>query len=274
MSDVAGIDVGLTLLDRTSGVFRTGTSGDVLDHTYADRLSRLAALGGDCMYSVMAIDAPVLPPHQLNYEVRACEKVFVWGEFQKRCKPGESHVPGTGQALRRAGVETAHSFETSVATTDVGRVFPRVFGQRNIVEAFPNGFLGVCLRESVFQSCPQRAEKFDWLYEQWLSNRTLEQVTPVLDWPRDAFWRAVATTRQHDERAALVCAMTALCVLRGRYVAVGEGETGFFFLPPWGVWQPWARSALATNRRDVRLPRSVDVWIDGTRYSSRDRLPD
>ena len=96
LSDVAGIDVGLTLIDPTSGVCRTGPSGEVIKHTYIDQLSRRVALGSDLIYAVLAIDASVLPGVQLNYLARPCEKVFVWRAFQKRCKPGESHVPRKG----------------------------------------------------------------------------------------------------------------------------------------------------------------------------------
>ena len=79
--NIAGIDVGLTLVDRTSGVSRTGDAGEVLTHTYIDRLSRAEALGGEISLEVLAIDAPVLPRHELHYRARACEKVFVWGAF-------------------------------------------------------------------------------------------------------------------------------------------------------------------------------------------------
>ena len=75
--DIVGIDVGLTLLRQTSGVCRTGDSGELVAHTYIDRLSRTIALGSTICFSILAIDAPVLPENQLRYEPRACEKVFV-----------------------------------------------------------------------------------------------------------------------------------------------------------------------------------------------------
>src|SRR3954469_4109337 len=58
--------------------------------------------------------------------------------------------------------------------------------------------------------------------------------------------------------------MTALCVLRGMYVAVGEPSGGSFLLPRWEIWEDWARDAISLNRIDRRLPAAVDVWIDGT----------
>jgi hypothetical protein len=268
--NVAGIDVGLTLVDRTSGVCRTGSDGEVVTHTYIDRLSRAQALGGENSFQVLAIDAPVLPMHQLHYRPRACEKVFVWGAFQKRCKCGESQVRGTGQALRRAGVDTAHAFATDVAKGQCTRPFPRVFGEHNIVEAFPNAFIGVTLPEPAFESTPARGEEFDWLYDSWTNRQIPNRLKAVLDWNRAAFWQAVNENGHHDERAALVCAMTALCVLRGVYVAVGEPSGGYFFLPPWQMWADWARDAINRHRVDRRLPAPVEIWIDGTRYTPED----
>ena len=273
LPDVAGIDVGLSLLEPTSGVCRTGHSGDSVSHTYIDRLSRLAALGAQHRFAVLAIDGPVLPRGTLHYSARPCEKVFVWGAFQRRCKCGESHIRGTGQALRRAGVDTAHAFEGTVCGGVAHQGYPRVFASHNIVEAFPNAFLGVSLPDAVFTSALARGEKFDWLYDQWLLHNGPEQLRAVVAWERDILWQAVRENQHHDERAALICALTAICAIRVSYVAVGEAAGGYFFLPPWNVWAPWARLALDRNRTDWRLPAPVDVWIDGTRYGPSERLP-
>ena len=108
--EVAGIDVGLTLVNPTSGVCRTGPSGEVITHTYIDRLSRLAFLGGNLRFSVPAIDAPVLPEGQLHYHQRSCEKVFVWGaltpaSYQYRKSPHFSNPEGFRSPLRSMIVE-------------------------------------------------------------------------------------------------------------------------------------------------------------------------
>ncbi len=271
-TDVLGIDVGLTLVNPTSGLCRTGCGGDVVSHTFIDYGSRTAIVGTGS-FAVIAIDAPVLPVETLHYDVRPCEKVFVWGPFQKRCKPGESHVPGTGQALRRSGVETARTFAPHVASASVVADFPKIYGDRNIVEAFPNGFLGVSLEAGSFQNALGQGERFDWLYGEWLSQGVHSRLSAEVQWLRKPFWGLVAANSQHDERAALICAITAACVLLGRYVAVGEALGGYFFMPPWNVWQSWAKDALRRNRHDPRLPRSVEVWINGTCFKADRDLP-
>jgi hypothetical protein len=210
----------------------------------------------------------------LHYHVRPCEKVFVWGAFQKRCKPGESHIPGTGQALRRSGVETARSFAPHTASTNVAAYFPRIYGDRNIVEAFPNGFMAVSLEAGSFKNPLARGEKFDWLYEEWLRQDVYSRLRSEIKWLHEPFWRIIAENKQHDERAALICAITATCVLLGRYVAVGEAIGGYFFMPPWNLWQRWAKDVLGQNRRDPRLSMPVEVWIDGACFKADSDLPE
>jgi hypothetical protein len=172
-----------------------------------------------------------------------------------------------------AGAETARIVLERVEPWEGDKPFPRVFGNRNIVEAFPNAFLGVCLERNSIPPNVKRGKKFDVLYDKWLREGVPARLQAALSWPRDEFWRAVESNNQHDERAAIVCALTALCVLRGSFVAVGEPEGGYFFLPPWNFWTSWARDALSVNRTDSRLITPVEVWIDGECYEAEDDLP-
>jgi hypothetical protein len=50
----------------------------------------------------------------------------------------------------------------------------------------------------------------------------------------------------HDDRASLVCALTALCVAGGDYVAVGDHD-GWIILPPRRFIQDWAWRDLVAN---------------------------
>lgn len=55
-----------------------------------------------------------------------------------------------------------------------------------------------------------------------------------------------STVANHDDRAALVCALTALSVAAGDFVAVGDDD-GWIILPPLGFVQPWALELLKAN---------------------------
>lgn len=276
MTDIAGIDVGLSFIEPSSGISHSVNGGFCVAHTFADTLSRREHLCPQTIVDVLAIDGPVLPIGVLNYEVRPCEKVFVWRLFHGRCRPGESHIRGTGQALRRAGCETAVQFGCQVSAVGLQVTFPRIQVGRNIVEAFPNGFLGVCLSQNVYDGMPDlaRSEKFDWLMDQCVAGGIFGALQHLIGWAHPQFLAALNTNGQHDERAALVCVLTAACVAMGRYVAVGEEIGGYFFMPPWDAWNQWAKTTLDLNRRDHRLPRPVRVWIDGQCFSVNDALPD
>ena len=59
----------------------------------------------------------------------------------------------------------------------------------------------------------------------------------------------LAGVTNHDDRAALVCAMTALCVTTGNFTAVGDAD-GWIILPPPEAVCEWASHDLEANARD------------------------
>lgn len=81
---------------------------------------------------------------------------------------------------------------------------------------------------------------------------------------------ACQANRHHEERAALVCLLTAASVASGKYVAAGENLGGYIFLPPLIFWSGWARKELQRQRQ--RFP-AVNVWIDGVSFTVMDALP-
>jgi predicted RNase H-like nuclease len=204
-------------------------------------------------WDVVAIDAPIVPPGFGIASRRRCETALSLGKFQRRCKPGMSDIRGTGRDLRAAGGRAADQLERFLGPSPPDASFPRVRAGRNLVEAFPNAFLGVCVPGSAFElrGGIRRGGKFDWLYDRWIAAAAFEKAASALDLPKD-FSAAARSCRNHDQRAALVCLMTAAAALFGRFTAVGERECGYFLLPPLGLWQPWAQRALDESQR--RLP--------------------
>lgn len=276
--NIVGIDVGTVLHRPTSGVCRTGQDGFLLAHTFIDKLSRQNLLGESSSFDLLSIDGPVLPLGVLHYDVRTVEKVFLWGAFRLRCAPGETRH-GMGAAVRRAGCDTAVQFADSTCQSRTATGFPMVQSGRGLIEAFPNCFLGVMLPDSTFPDpMPKlkRGEKFEWLLARWRSNAAVQDLQHRLGWADQGFWLELAKNTHHEEQAGLVCALTGVCVHRNQYVAVGNEVTGYFFLPPWETWQPWAKAGLALNRRDPRLARAngqVEVWIAGRKFEVSDALP-
>ena len=198
------------------------------------------------IYDLIAIDGPILPEGRKNLTmVRPAERLFSRGLFQKRCKPGMSHVRGTGIKLREAAGIAANFAASLTTDSRVTAFFPRV-RDGAVVEAFPNAFLGVCLEDEVFRKMPilNRGEKFDWLYYHWREKRLIKRLNG-LNLPEQFYLEETFNrTSHHEHRAALVCLLTALLVSRNRFTAIGEEGGGWFFLPPLECWAEWAQEAI------------------------------
>lgn len=264
--NVIGLDVGFSATRKSSGVAQLHRQVFRIERTSSSWTEQRAVLADGCIADVTAIDAPLLS--KLTQVRRKCERVFTLGKFQKRCKPGMSHIQGTGMQLRRAGSKSADQFAqvTSGEQPDVG--FPQVWPGRNLVEAFPNAFLGVTLEEICYESMPslKRGKKFDWLYDQCRKRRSLEHITSMIRLDSDnKVLNAIESTSNHEKRAALVCLLTAASVAAGRYTAVGEPAGGFFFLPPWDAWAAWSREEI---KKQCIREGGLEIWIDGESFDA------
>lgn len=268
--ELIGLDVGFSITRLTSGVARLTDGTLVIGRASSDKKSRYDIIGTGIV-DLMAVDAPLL--HNLDCPKRTCETVFASGLFSHRCKPGFSHVPGTGLSLRKAGKDTTQQFTNLLRGHDISCPFPRVWGTKNIVEAFPNAFLGVLVSDSSYFKMPRqrRGKKFDWLYEECRDSEAFHSVVECIELGilKDVL-SAIAANENHEERAALVCLLTAAAVASGRYTAVGDEKGGYFFLPPWNAWKQWAQQELEKLRKRIDL---VEVWINGERFSTTDKIP-
>jgi len=75
-------------------------------------------------------------------------------------------------------------------------------------------------------------------------------------------WRSVRLETNHELRAALICLLTAALAVQGTATIVGEDTGGWFWLPPWSLWQPWATQGLACAVKAMALEgQTVDLVI-------------
>jgi hypothetical protein len=162
--------------------------------------------------------------------------------FHNRCKPGLSHW-GRGLELRRASADAFTQFSRLLASSASDQEQTAVSRGGSIVEAFPNGFLGVLTPEEELLLAPKlkRGRRFDWLYECVVTTGRLESLlSKSLELP-SAVWRCLRSEKDHELRAALICLLTAALAATGMAAVVGEPTGGWFWLPPWFLWQPWAK---------------------------------
>jgi hypothetical protein len=128
-----------------------------------------------------------------------------------------------------------------------------------VAEAFPTSFLGVMLDSGFSEPGKARSD----CYFEHLTRTHGDRLTGLaasllggrrLRDPLQAF-------RNDDDRAAIVCAITALCVAARRYTAVGD-DNGYIILPPpvaadgCGL-EPWAMQILGTNVAQTPGPRLI-----------------
>jgi hypothetical protein len=241
---LVGIDIGFSQRRRTNGiaVFRNGSLVRTERLSVTERDETLRSLDHvDCI----AIDAPLLPPGTSDTFPRECERTFSRGVFQKRCKPGMSHIRGTGQTLRQHGGRAATQLIEANAVSAPTQALSHLLFAANIVEAFPNAFLGVALPDEDFLNAQKikRGGKFDWLYDRWISRGLFEFIVDAAHLP-DSIARRCRNETDHDLRAALVCLLTAGLFSTGNFAAIGDQTGGYFFLPPADLWATWARNEI------------------------------
>lgn len=235
---IVGLDIGFSERRKTNAI-AVIADGELSVEKLGvhERNRRLANLRD---VDVIAIDAPVVSSDCAPETARHVERVFCRGLFQKRCKPGMSHIRGTGRTLREHGGAAAQI----VAAATLWRSeppFPTVIPRHGIVEAFPNAFLGVALDDSVYagRRLLVRGGKFDWLYDEWVTRGLFATAVTRCGLPLGTT-DALTHEQDHEKRAALVCLLTAAFALTNQAEAVGDSLTGYFFLPSRDLWADWA----------------------------------
>jgi len=76
----------------------------------------------------------------------------------------------------------------------------------------------------------------------------------------DGVLAPLAIETDHERRAALICLLTAALAYEGRAAIIGEAESGWFWLPPWSLWQTWAKQGLesAAKRTALKVTSVLD----------------
>jgi hypothetical protein len=117
-----------------------------------------------------------------------------------------------------------------------------------IVEAFPTSFLGLLI-ENPINLQARRGDRSDNFYVAQ-SGGLVNLLLHLL--PGRCHVKLFDTIANHDDRAAVVCALTALCVGASDYTVVGD-EDGWIVLPPHSLIQPWAWERLSKIAQQVGL---------------------
>lgn len=221
-----------------------------------ERKRALKEVGTPIHIEGVAIDGPLTHGLRLVPHYRSAEALLSRGALQKRCKPGQTSAP-IGQQLHKHATCLANLTLTS-NISDATHFQP--IHAKRIVEAFPNAFLAALIPE---KDLPQlRRDASDRYWETTvLKASLLEQLVNVLLPGRRLQFDLPACT-DHEHRAGVVCALTALTVVVGLHVGVGDPVDGDIILPPLNFWGTartapsyWMEAELRANIPKVRAPR-------------------
>jgi hypothetical protein len=113
----------------------------------------------------------------------------------------------------------------------------------------------------------KRGRRFDWLYDQMVTTGRLQsRLSRNLDLP-DVVWNRLRFETNHEKRSALICLLTAALAAKGTATMIGETEGGWFCLPPWSLWEPWATHGLESATKKMAL--NVTTVLDRTLLRSQ-----
>jgi hypothetical protein len=161
--------------------------------------------------------------------------------LQKRAgKPGPANTP-QGRLLNQATNEAAR------VVLDLGGLaaarHATAIHERALAEAFPSSFMAFMLPDPT-PLVRGRAGKSDRFFAsllaQGLVDRYMRHYVPLAEFDNPAL------VTNHDDRAAFVCALTAMAVAAGDHAAVGDAN-GWIILPPRALMQAWAFDQLCAN---------------------------
>ncbi len=203
------------------------------------------AVAGSARLEAAAFDGPLRRELDVIGRYRAAERMLTRRLTKLIGKPGQSNAP-VGTALNAAANDCARIVCQNCAVQPA-RHTVRI-GDLALYEAFPSSFLGLML-EHPTKLTARRGDRSDIFFQHLLADGTLERLIAHL-LPSRTLRDPLANITNHDDRAALICALTALAVAASNFTAVGDETDGWIILPPASFIRPWAHDALEANARD------------------------
>jgi hypothetical protein len=248
---VVGIDVGYSQTRRSCAVCRldwdTTTIRWRIGRSTAiepERARIIAEIVGKEMLLAASFDGPLRRGLDVVGEYRAAERMLTRRLQPLIGKPGQANAP-VGRKLNAHANACARvllkSWNLQRSTHKIA------IDNLAISEAFPSSFLGLMINDPASLEA-RRRDRSDTFFKYLAANGVLNRLLDHFLAGRrlESPFRAV---ENHDERAALVCALTALSVAGGDFAAVGDGN-GWIILPPTSFIQAWAWERLRQNNSE------------------------
>jgi hypothetical protein len=246
---VGGVDIGWSEKRRSSAAAQLSWDCDKVTWqierfraTDADRKSTFDSIFSQHLLAA-AFDGPLTTGLLPVTRYRFAERMLTAGFQPLIGKPGQANAPNgirlNDQANKCAlALIAMRNLAESQHTHNIHYLA--------VAEAFPTSFLGVMLQEP-FGIRSRRKKHSDNFFEILAEDGTLADLLNRL-LPKRSI-PEISQIKNHDDRAAFVCAVTALCLAANDYTAVGDHD-GWIILPPLSFIQPWALALFDANARN------------------------
>lgn len=244
---VLGVDVGWSLKQRSSAACRLDWDGQSIGWTIRrftaqsdDRRDGIVAAIGVNPLLAAAFDGPLRGDLAVIDRYRHAERALSARALREAIGKLAQSNSGNGRLLNAATNACVQ------VVLDHARLAPATHRQAihplAIAEAFPNSFLGLMLADPAPYK-GGRGSRSDRYYMALAANGTLAALL-AHHLPGRSLTQSFESVTNHDDRAALVCAITALGVAGNNALAVGDAD-GWIILPPWALIAAWARPLVA-----------------------------
>ena len=245
---VLGIDVGFSPTRRSSAVCRLDWDRHSVTWmirrfraVHDEQCATITAVAGDGPILAAALDGPLRAGFDVIGRYRVAERMLTRRLAPRIGKPGQASAP-VGKSLNAAANDCA-SVVIKGCKLEASRHHVRI-DNLAIVEAFPSSFLGVMLQDPS-EVIAARGDRSDMFFKHLAGSGELERLILHLLPGRTLAGRLIDITN-HDDRAGLICALSALAVAANDYTAVGDKD-GWIILPPAAFIQSWAWADLEAN---------------------------
>lgn len=253
-SSVIGVDVGCSSKRRSSAICRLDWSSSAVSWeterfraVEPEREHAISHVAAGRPIVAAAIDGPIRRGFDAIDRYRTAERMLTRRLGRVIGKPGQSSSP-VGKQLNCHANECVRHLLAHADVRDAQHGVP--IDRKAIVEAFPSSFLGMML-DGPEHLAARRSDRSDTFFRHLAtSGGLLALIEHVL--PGRRISTDLDKVINHDDRAALVCALSALCVANGDFVAVGDDD-GWIILPPRQFIQSAQWSLLSANAQNERV---------------------
>ncbi len=244
---VLGVDVGFSPTRRSSAVCRLDWNERRITWTLQrfrarpdEQEAAILAVAGSGRLEAVALDGPLRSGFDVVGRYRVAERMLTRRLGTRISKPGHSSTP-VGKKLNVAANDCVGVVLRGCDLAPAAHA--ACIDDKAVVEAFPGAFLGVLLADPSVLAA-SRAGRSDVFFRHLAEGGTLESLLAHLLPGR--ITSSLASVTNYDDRVALVCALSVLCVAAGDYTAVGDVD-GWIMLPPRRFVQDWAWADLEAN---------------------------